>query len=83
MNRIRCKRCLDAVAPQIAQMCEDFGGPDSLAAETHLTERQVRLALAYRDAYPDEVGDAIADTRRSAAELETLYPFIRPASGHP
>ena len=68
---------------EIAQMCEDFGGPDSLVAETHLAERQVRLALAYRDAYPDEVGDAIADNRRSAAELETLYPFIRPASGRP
>lgn len=57
-------------------MVEDFGSVERLLAETHLTERQVRLALAYRDAYPEEIVDAIADNRRSAEELKGLYPFI-------
>jgi hypothetical protein len=39
----------------------------------------VRLAVAYRDAYPDEIADAIADNRRPADELSVLYPFIEVA----
>jgi uncharacterized protein (DUF433 family) len=61
---------------ELIQMVEDFGSGERLVAETHLTERQVQLALAYRDAYPEEISDAVADNRRSADELETLYPFI-------
>lgn len=64
---------------EIAQMVEDFGAVERIVAETHLTERQVRLALAYRDAYPDEIADAIADNRRPAEELKVLYPFIEVA----
>jgi uncharacterized protein (DUF433 family) len=66
---------------EVAQMLEDFGSPERLLAEMHLTERQVRLALAYRDAYPDEIADAIADNRRPAEEWQVLYPFIEVA-GH-
>lgn len=61
---------------EIVQMLEDFGSLDWVLAETHLTERGVRLALAYRDAYPDEIAEAIADNRRPLEELRTLYPFI-------
>ncbi len=61
---------------EIAHMLEDFGSVERLQEETHLTERQVRLALAYRDAYSEEIADAIADNRRPVEELPTLYPFI-------
>jgi hypothetical protein len=61
---------------EIAQIGEDFGSVDAMLRETHLTERQVRLALAYRDAFPDEIDDAIADNRRSVDELQVLYPFV-------
>jgi hypothetical protein len=61
---------------EIAQMLEDFGSLERLTGETDLTERQVRLALSYRDAYPDEVAEAVADNRRPIEELTTLYPFI-------
>ena len=64
---------------EVVQMLEDFGSVDRLLAETHLTERQVRVALAYRDAYPDEITDAITDNRRSAEELRVLFPFIEVA----
>jgi hypothetical protein len=36
----------------------------------------VHLALAYRDAYPEEIAAAIAENRRSSAEWHELYPFI-------
>lgn len=61
---------------EIVQMLEDFGTPERLIAETHLTEQHLRLALAYRDAYPDEIADAVADNRRPAQDLTLLYPFI-------
>lgn len=61
---------------EVAQMVEEFGSTNKLVAETQLTPAQVRLALAYRDAYPAEVDEAIAENRRPLDELRTLYPFI-------
>ena len=61
---------------EIVQMLEDFGSVERLVAETHLDERHVRLAVAYRDEYPEEIGEAIAENRRSVEELRTLYPFV-------
>lgn len=61
---------------EIVQMLEDFGSLERLVAETELTERQVRLAVAYRDTYPEQIAEAIAENRRSAAEWHELYPFI-------
>jgi len=67
---------------EIIEMLDDFGSIDRLADETQLTERQVRLAIAYRDSYPEEIEEAIAQNRRTAAEWHELYPFIElsPAS---
>ena len=61
---------------ETVQMFEDFGSLERLVENTQLSERQVRLALAYRDAYPDEIAAAIAENRRSSAEWHELYPFI-------
>ena len=61
---------------EIVQMLEDFGGVDALLRESRLTERQVRIAVVYREAFPDEVDEAVADNRRPADELATLYPFV-------
>ncbi len=68
---------------EIAQMLDDFGPMEELVAETHLTERQVRLALAYRDSYPEEIADAMAENRRSAQEWRERYPFIETADAAP
>jgi uncharacterized protein (DUF433 family) len=62
---------------EIVQMLDDFGAIDALAEGTQLTEPQIRLALAYRDSYPDEIADAIAQNRRTPAEWQELYPFIK------
>jgi len=61
---------------EVIHMLEDFGSVERLLAESHLTEPRVRLALAYRDAYPEEIADAVAENRRPHEELEVLYPFI-------
>lgn len=61
---------------EIAQMLEDFGSIESLVEQTQLSESQVRLAVAYRNSYPDEIAEAIAENRRGAEQLTELYPFI-------
>jgi uncharacterized protein (DUF433 family) len=61
---------------EIAQMLEDFGSIESLVDQTHLNERHVHLALAYRDSYPDEIAQALAENSRSTEQWRELYPFI-------
>lgn len=61
---------------EIIQALEDFGSPEALVADSQLSLAQVRLAIAYRNAYPDEIEDMVADNRRPLDELVALYPFI-------
>jgi uncharacterized protein (DUF433 family) len=61
---------------EIIQMLDDLGSIARLTEETQLTERQVRLATAYRDSYPEETAEALAQNRRTVAEWRELYPFI-------
>jgi uncharacterized protein (DUF433 family) len=62
---------------EVIQMLDDFGSIERLADESQLTEHQVRLAIAYRDSYPEEIVEAIAQNRRTAAEWHELYPFVQ------
>jgi uncharacterized protein (DUF433 family) len=61
---------------EILQMLEDFGSLEQLVYATQLSERQVRLALAYRDSYPEEIAQTIAQNRRTAEEWHELFPFV-------
>ena len=61
---------------EIIQMLEELGSTEKLVAETQLTHAHLRLALAYREAYAAEVGEAIADNHRPLDELRMLYPFV-------
>ena len=61
---------------EVVQMAEEFGSATRLATDTQLTSAQIRLALAYRDAYPAEIDEAITDNRRTLHDLRTLFPFI-------
>jgi uncharacterized protein (DUF433 family) len=65
---------------EIVQMAEDFGSLEKLLAETHLTERQVCLALAYRNECPEEIAELVALNRRPIEELRSLYPFVEVAA---
>ena len=62
---------------EICQMADEFDSVAALVAGTQLSERQVRLALAYRAGYPDEIARAIAENRRPVDEWADLYPFVR------
>lgn len=64
---------------EIIHMLEDFGSAETLVAETHLSAAQVRLAVAYRDAYPDEIAEAVVENRRPISDLDVLFPFITAA----
>jgi uncharacterized protein (DUF433 family) len=61
---------------EVIHMLEDFGSPEKLVADTHLSLAQVRLAVAYRAAYPQEIDEVIAENRRPLEELQALFPFI-------
>jgi uncharacterized protein (DUF433 family) len=61
---------------EIIQMLEDFGSVEALEADMPLSRAQVRLAVAYSDAYPDEINNAIADNRRPLADVGVLFPFV-------
>ena len=65
---------------EVVQMAEDFGSPERLLEETQLSERQLRIALAYRAEFPDEIDELVAENRRPLAELRALYPFIEVAA---
>jgi uncharacterized protein (DUF433 family) len=64
---------------EIIEMLYDFGSPEALVDAMPLTPSQVRLAVAYRDAYPDEIAAAIAQNARPIEDIPVLYPFIQVA----
>jgi uncharacterized protein (DUF433 family) len=66
---------------EIIQMLEDLGSIEQVVEHTQLTEHQVRFAVAYRDAYPEEIADAIAENRRPAEVWRELYLFVHFAAG--
>lgn len=61
---------------EIAQMVAEAGSADMLVRGSHLLPAQVRLAMAYRNAYPDDIDQAIADNQRPIEDVVVLYPFI-------
>lgn len=65
---------------EIIAAYEDFGSVDDMAARTDLSERQIRLALAYHERFPEEIDEAIARNRQSLDELQAAFPTIDIAS---
>ncbi|HUL46780.1 MAG TPA: hypothetical protein VLV25_06755 [Steroidobacteraceae bacterium] len=65
---------------QVVEAYRDVGSVEQMAAGEAASERQVRLALAYYERFPEEVDAAIAANRRPLAQLREEYPFI--AVGH-
>ena len=61
---------------QIVDAYRDFGSVEAMVAEGNLSERQVRLALAYHERFPEEIDEAIALNRRSLVELRERHPSI-------
>jgi hypothetical protein len=61
---------------QVIDAHRDLGSVEAMVAEGNLSERQIRLALAYYERFPEEIEEAIAQNRRPLAELRAAYPFI-------
>lgn len=64
---------------EIVQMVEEVGSVDAFVSGSHLSSAQVRLAMAYRGAFPDEIARMIADNQRPIEDVSVLYPFIEVA----
>lgn len=62
---------------EICQLTDEYESLEELQADTHLTARQVQLALAYRQRYAEEIEAAIAENSRPMEEWRELYPFVR------
>lgn len=65
---------------EIVAAYQDFGTIETMAAKTDLSERQIRLAIAYYERFPAEIDDAIARNRQSLEELRAAFPSIDVAS---
>ncbi|MGH3428957.1 MAG: hypothetical protein ACRDQZ_15555 [Mycobacteriales bacterium] len=61
---------------QVVDAYSDVGSIEAMVAEDNLSERQVRLALAYYERFREEIDEATAQNRRPLAELRRAYPFI-------
>ncbi len=61
---------------QVVDAHRDMGSVEAMVAASNLNGRQIRLALAYYERFPDEIDEAIAQNRRPLARLRTEYPFI-------
>jgi len=61
---------------QVVDAHRDFGSVERMVAEDNLTDRQIRLALAYHERFPDEIERDVAANRRPLDELHGEFPFI-------
>lgn len=59
---------------EVVAAYQDFGSVERMVAETDLSERQVRLALSYRDRFPAEVDEAVERGRRTLDQLRAEFP---------
>jgi hypothetical protein len=61
---------------EIVLATRDFDSIEDMAQESDLTERQIRIAVAYHERFPVEIDRAIARSQRTIDELGSAYPTI-------
>lgn len=61
---------------EIIEGYQDFGSLERLLAESDLDERPARLALAYYEAYPEEIDEAIAANNLTFEEARRILPTL-------
>jgi uncharacterized protein (DUF433 family) len=66
---------------QIVDAHNDVGSVDEMARGGAATARQIQLALAYYERFPDEIDTLIDENRRSLQQLRSEYPFIGLGAG--
>jgi hypothetical protein len=61
---------------QVIDAHRDLGSVEAMVTVGNLSERAIRLALAYYERFPEEIDEAVALNRRPLAQLRARYPFI-------
>jgi uncharacterized protein (DUF433 family) len=61
---------------EIVAASRRFATPQKMAAQTDLSEPQIRLALAYYEEFPAEIDEAIREGETPLARLQREYPTI-------
>src|SRR5271166_4205573 len=61
---------------QIVDAYRDIGSVEAMAEGASASERNVNLALAYYERFPEEIDAAIAENHRTIEELRDEFPFI-------
>jgi hypothetical protein len=61
---------------QIVDAYREIGSVEQIADGGSASERNINLALAYYERFPEEIDAAIADNRRSIGQLRDEFPFI-------
>lgn len=61
---------------QIVDAHHDMGAVERMVEDGAANERQIRLALAYYERFPEEIDAAIAENGRTIEQLEEEFPFI-------
>lgn len=61
---------------QVIEAHKDFVSIDAMVDEGTLTERQIRLALAYYERFPSEIDELIARNRQPVQSLRATFPTI-------
>jgi hypothetical protein len=61
---------------QVVDAYRDIGSVERMVEGASASERNIRLALAYYERFPEEIDSAIADNRRSIGQLHEEFPFI-------
>ncbi len=61
---------------QIVDAHRDIGSIQRMAEGGSASERQIELALAYHQMFPEEIDAAIRENRRTVEQLQAEFPFI-------
>ncbi|HSZ70044.1 MAG TPA: hypothetical protein VK756_06760 [Solirubrobacteraceae bacterium] len=61
---------------QIVDAHRDVASVARIAEGGAADERQIRLALAYYERFPEEIDAAVAENRRTIEQLQDEFPFI-------
>lgn len=61
---------------QVVELVDVCGDVDAVTRDFDLTEHQVRLSLAYYDAFPDEIDSRIKASRVGIEEVRRTYPGL-------
>ena len=64
---------------EIIELLGSYGDDVAALAADHplVTDRHVRTARAYAAQFAEEIEKLLAENRRSASELASLYPFLQ------